>query len=85
MLGRLLEREADRVDAAHLPGADPDRLQVLGDHDRVRGDVLGDAPGEEEVAPARLVGCDSDDDLMPSRSSTSASVSWTRKPPSTRR
>src|SRR5689334_2145779 len=47
VLARLLDGDAHRVDAAHLPGADADRLQILGDHDRVRGDVLADAPGEE--------------------------------------
>ena len=51
MLARLLDRDPHRVDAAHLAGADADRLQVLGDHDRVRGDVLADAPREEQVAP----------------------------------
>ena len=80
VLGGLLEREADGVDPARLAAADADRLQVLRDHDRVRGDVLGDPPGEEEVAPALSSGCDSVTTFMPSRSSTSASVSWTRKP-----
>ena len=56
VLARLLDRDPDRVDAAHLPRADPDRLQVLREHDRVRGDVLADPPGEEQVAPLRLVG-----------------------------
>ena len=45
-------RDPDRVDAAHLAGGDPDRLQVLGDHDRVRRHVLADPRGEEQVAPA---------------------------------
>ena len=61
---RLLERDPDRVDPAHLPRADPDRLQVVHEHDRVRGDVLADPPGEEQVAPGglgRLPG----DDLHP--------------------
>ena len=62
VLARLLEREPHRVDAAHLAGADPDRPQVLGDHDRVRGDVLADAPGEEQVAPVRLARLAADDD-----------------------
>ena len=58
---RLLDGDPDGVDAAHLAGADADRLQVLGDHDRVRADVLADAPGEEQVAPLRLVGLARDD------------------------
>ncbi len=84
VLARLLERDPHRVDAAHLAGADPDRLQVLGEHDRVRGDVLGHAPREEEVAPLRLVGSPQTTSI-PSRSSTSESRSWTSRPPSTRR
>ena len=54
VLVRLLDRDPHGVDAAHLAGADPDRLQVLGDHDRVRGDVLADAGSEEQVAPLGL-------------------------------
>ena len=61
-LPRLLDRDPHRVDAAHLAGADADRPQVLGDHDRVRGDVLADAPGEEQVAPVGLAGLAADDD-----------------------
>jgi hypothetical protein len=53
-LGGLLDRDPHRVDTAHLAGADPDRLQVLRQHDRVRRDVLADAPGENEIAPLRL-------------------------------
>ena len=63
MLARLLERDADGVDAAHLAGADADRLEVLGEDDRVREDVLADPPGEEEVAPAGLVRRLAGDDL----------------------
>src|SRR5262245_42794625 len=37
---RLLERDADGVDAALLPRADADRLRILRDHDRVRRNVL---------------------------------------------
>src|SRR3954471_23119961 len=33
---RLLDRDPDRVDAAHLPRADPDAAQVLGENDCVR-------------------------------------------------
>ena len=54
MLARLLERDPHRVDAAHLAGADADRLQALRDHDRVRRDVLADAPREQQVAPLLL-------------------------------
>ena len=61
MLAGLLDRDADGVDPAHLAGADPDRLQVLGEDDRVRGDVLADAPGEEQVAPRGLRGSAADD------------------------
>ena len=84
VLARLLDRDPHRVDAAHLAGADPDRLQVLREHDRVRRDVLADAPGEEQVAPLRLVELAGRRPPSPSRSSTSASRSWTSSPPSTR-
>ena len=83
-LARLLERDPHGVDAAHLAGADPDRLQVARDDDRVRDDVLADAPGEEQVAPVVSVGSPQTTSI-PSRSSTSASRSWTSSPPSTRR
>ena len=49
---RLLDRDPHRVDAAHLAGADADRLAVLREHDRVRADVLADRPREEDVRPA---------------------------------
>ena len=50
----LLDREADRVDAAHLAGADAERGAVLGDHDRVGADAADDGPGEEHVVPLLL-------------------------------
>src|SRR5829696_5021316 len=50
----LLDRDPDGIDAAHLTGTDPDRLQVLGDHDRIGGDVLTHARCKEQVAPLRL-------------------------------
>ena len=56
VLAGLVERDLHGLDAAHLAGADAERLQVLGDDDRVRVHVLADAPGEEEVAPELLVG-----------------------------
>ena len=48
---RLLDGDARRVDAAHLPRPDAQRGQVPGDDDGVGLDVLGHALGEEEVAP----------------------------------
>src|SRR4051794_19572006 len=50
----LLDREANRVDPAHLAGADPERGAVLGDHDRVGADPPHDGPGEEHVLPLLL-------------------------------
>src|SRR5262249_26974158 len=38
-----------------LAAADADRRKVLGGDDRVRADVLADAPGEDEIAPGALV------------------------------
>ena len=67
-----------------LAGADPDRLEVLGEHDRVRADVLAHAPGEEQVAPDRSSLASPQTSSMPSRSSTSRSRSWTSRPPITR-
>src|SRR6266496_680216 len=55
VLARLLDRDPDGVDPAHLPRADADRLQAPCQHDRIRGDVLGDAPREEQVAPTLVV------------------------------
>src|SRR5437763_10759295 len=49
VLARLLERDLDGVDATHLAGADTDRLVVPRDHDRVRGHVTADLPGEEQI------------------------------------
>src|SRR5829696_3183088 len=54
VVARLREREPDRVDAAHLARADPDRPQVLREHDRVRAHVLAHPPREEQVAPVVL-------------------------------
>src|SRR6266545_5282441 len=61
VLVRLLEREADCVDAARLAATDPDRGEPLREHDRVRADVFAHAPREDEVPPARLVGLAADD------------------------
>src|SRR6266542_337793 len=58
---RLLEGDPHRIHAALLPGADPDRLQVLRDHDRVRPDVLADAPREQQVSPLPLAQRSGDD------------------------
>ena len=55
-VARLLDRQPHRVDAAALAGADADRRQVAGDHDRVRPHVLAQPPREQQVAPAALVG-----------------------------
>jgi hypothetical protein len=41
--------DARRIDAAHLAGADADGHAVLAIDDGVRLDVLGDAPGEQQV------------------------------------
>src|SRR5581483_3174448 len=57
----LLDRDPDGVDAAHLAGADPDRREILRQDDRVRADVLADAPREDEVSPLRLVHLAGDD------------------------
>ena len=46
----LRDRDPHRIDARHLAGADPERAPVAGEHDRVRLDVLGDAPREVEIA-----------------------------------
>src|SRR6185437_4891713 len=56
VLAGLVERDSHRVDAARLAPADADGRQVLDEDDRVRADVLADAPGEDEIAPAGLVG-----------------------------
>src|SRR5437899_10949207 len=52
----LLQCQPYRVDPARLAAADPDRREVLREDDRVRADVLAHAPGEDEIAPAGLVG-----------------------------
>src|SRR3954462_15115170 len=54
MLTRLVERELDGVDAARLARADADCREALGDHDRIRADVLADAPREQEISPQLL-------------------------------
>ena len=54
VLLRLLDGDPHGVDAARLAAADPQRLEILGEHDRVRGHVLRDAPGEEQALPDRL-------------------------------
>ena len=59
----LLDREPDRVDAAHLAGADADRGEVAREHDRVRADVLADLPGEQQLAPLGLGRAALGDDL----------------------
>ena len=51
VLAGLLDRDAHRIDAAHLPGADAKRLAAAGDHDRVRKRVLDDGPGEQQIVP----------------------------------
>src|SRR3954471_1227828 len=55
-LARFLDGDPHGVDAAHLSRADADRLQILDEDDGVRGNVLADAPREDEVAPLLLVG-----------------------------
>ena len=50
-----VDRDSDRVDAAHLAGADADGLAVFGIDDGVGLDVLADFPGEEQGA--RFLGC----------------------------
>ena len=59
----LLDREAHGVHAAHLAGADADRGEVVGQHDRVGAHVLADLPGEEHLAPLGLGGLALGDDL----------------------
>ena len=51
---RLARRDQGRIDAAHLAGADAGGGAVPGIDDGVRLDVLGDAPGEEEVGDLGL-------------------------------
>ena len=47
----LGDGDPDRVEPAHLPGADADELPAPGQHDRVRLDRLADPPGEPERRP----------------------------------
>src|SRR6266508_4685794 len=51
----LLECEPDRIHAARLATADPDRRQIVRQHDRVRAHVLAHAPRKDKIAPARFV------------------------------
>ncbi len=83
---RLLERETDRVDPARLACADADRPAGQW-RSRWRSRPRAWRPARRTGGrPSRSrPGCTSVTTFMPSRSSTSASVSWTRKPPSTRR
>ena len=53
-LAGLVDRDPDRVDAAHLAGADPERRPVLGEDDRVRAHVPADLPREQQVGPLLL-------------------------------
>ena len=48
-VARFHARDARRDDAAHLAGTDADRRAVAREHDRVRLDVLADAPREQQV------------------------------------
>ena len=82
-LAGLLDRDPHGVDAAHLAGADADRLAALREHDRVRAHVLADAPGEQQVAPLLLVD-GAGDDLHRLAVVDVESRSWTSRPPSTR-
>jgi hypothetical protein len=59
--------DARGVDAAHLAGADADGHAVLAVHDGVRLDVLGHAPGEQQVAQLLLGGRALGDDLQVGR------------------
>ena len=81
----LLDREADRVDAAHLAGADAERGAVLGDHDRVGADAADDGPGEAACRPtaARSARSSVTTSII-SRGSGSPSRSWISRPPRTR-
>ena len=83
VLARLLDRDPDRVDTAHLTGADPERLPSAASTIAFERDVLGDAPREEQVGPPRLVDRAADD-LIVSRVVDVVSRSWTSSPPSTR-
>src|SRR4051812_23312341 len=62
-LARLVEREADGVDAAHLPRADSHRREPVREHDRVRANVLAHLPAEQHLAPLGLARLALRDDL----------------------
>ena len=84
-LAALLDREPHRVDPAHLPGADPERRAVLGEHDRVRAHVAAHRPGEAACrATAPRSARPSVTTSISSRGSGSPSRSWTSRPPRTR-
>ena len=74
-------RGEERTASTRLIWPAPIPIVCLCDHDRVQACL---ATARESPQPSSS-GCDSVTTVMPSRSSTSASVSWTRKPPSTRR
>ena len=78
-------RDPHRVDPAHLPRADADRHAALREHDRVRGDVLDDRPGEQEIVPRRGSSRSPQTTSIASLGSPSASRSCTSRPPCTRR
>ncbi len=46
---RFLRGQSDRIDAAHLPGADAHHHPRAGQHNRIRFDVLGHNPGKLEI------------------------------------
>ena len=52
-LAGLLDRDLDRLDAAHLPGPDADDLRALRQHDRVALDVLAHEPREVQGVRTR--------------------------------
>ena len=80
------DRDADRIDARHLAGADAQRAAAGDEHDRVRLDVLADAPREVEVA--QLLGRRRRASTRPCAAAAAAvsrSRVCTRKPPATLR
>ena len=52
-LAGLAHGQVDRIDPAHLPGADADHHAALGQHDGVALDVLAHQPGEAQVGQLR--------------------------------